>query len=55
MTYEEISGFKALQEDEENGANIKGIWFESEYKRKYPNNSLACDVIGLTRSDNQGL
>ncbi len=55
MTYEEISGFKALQEDAENGANIKGIWFESEYKRKYPNNSLACDAIGFTRSDNQGL
>lgn len=55
MTYEEISGFKALQTDEENGANIKGIWFEEEYRRKYPNNSLACDVIGFTRSDNQGL
>lgn len=55
MTYEEISGFKALQEDSETGGNIKGIWFESEYKRKYPNNSLASDAIGFTRSDNQGL
>lgn len=55
MTYEEISGFKELQTDEENGVNIKGIWFEEEYRRKYPNNSLACDVIGFTRSDNQGL
>lgn len=55
MTYEEISGFKALQADKENGANIKGIWFEEEYKRKYPNNTLACDVIGFTTSDNQGL
>ena len=55
LTYEQISGFKELQADEENGANISGIWFEEEYKRKYPNNSLACDVIGFTRSDNQGL
>jgi len=55
LTYEQISGFKELQADEENGANINGIWFEEEYKRKYPNNSLACDVIGFTRSDNQGL
>lgn len=55
MTYEQISGFKELQMDEENGADINGIWFEEEYKRRYPNNSLACDVIGFTRSDNQGL
>lgn len=55
LTYEQISAFKELQADEENGANINGIWFEEEYKRRYPNNSLACDVIGFTRSDNQGL
>ena len=55
MTYEQISGFKELQADEEKGANINGIWFEEEYRRIYPNNSLACDVIGFTRSDNQGL
>lgn len=55
ITYEQISGFKELQADEEKGANINGIWFEEEYRRIYPNNSLACDVIGFTRSDNQGL
>ncbi len=55
MTYEEISGFKALETDKEQGANIKGIWFEEEYKRKYPNNTLASDAIGFTTSDNQGL
>lgn len=55
MTYEEISGFKELQEDSETGENIKGIWFEEEYRRKYPNNTLACDAIGFTRSDNSGL
>ncbi|TCL60080.1 stage V sporulation protein D (sporulation-specific penicillin-binding protein) [Kineothrix alysoides] len=55
MTYEEISGFKALEVDKEQGTNIKGIWFEEEYKRKYPNNTLASDAIGFTTSDNQGL
>jgi stage V sporulation protein D (sporulation-specific penicillin-binding protein) len=55
MTYEEIRGFKELQEDEEAGANIKGIWFEEEYRRIYPNGRLACDLIGFTRSDNNGL
>lgn len=33
---------------------IKGIWFEEEYKRTYPGNTLACDVIGFTTSDNVG-
>lgn len=55
MTYDEIKSFRDLQNDPENGANIKGIWFEEEYKRKYPNHTLACDVIGFTTSDNNGL
>ena len=28
--------------------NVKGVWFEENYKRIYPLNSLACDVIGFT-------
>ena len=31
-----------------------GIWFEEEYIRRYPNNTLACDVIGFTGTDNNG-
>lgn len=54
LDYEQVEKFKALQADEENGSRIKGIWFEDEYKREYPNGSLACDVIGFTRSDNAG-
>ena len=30
---------------------VKGIWFEDEYKRIYPYNSMACNVIGFTSSD----
>lgn len=51
LTYEEISGFQAAQAKD---SNIKGVWFEEEYKRIYPNGSLAADVIGFTTSDNQG-
>lgn len=54
LDYEKVERFKELQNDEENGSHIKGIWFEDEYKREYPNGSLACDVIGFTRSDNAG-
>lgn len=52
LSYEEISGFLDLQNAE--GSNVKGIWFEEEYKRVYPGNTLACDVIGFTTNDNVG-
>ncbi len=28
--------------------NIKGVWFEEDYLRSYPFESLACDTIGFT-------
>lgn len=51
LTYEEIAGFQEAQVE---NSNIKGVWFEEEYKRVYPNGSLAADVIGFARSDNEG-
>lgn len=51
LSYEEIAGFQEAQVED---ATIKGVWFEEEYKRVYPNGSLAADVIGFARSDNQG-
>ncbi len=44
--------------DEEANAIVdpakNGIWFEEEYKRKYPYNTLACDVIGFVQGGNEG-
>ena len=54
LTHDEISEFLALQEDTENNPNIKGVWFEEEYRRTYPNGSLASDVIGFTGKNNAG-
>ena len=51
LTYDEISGFRQAKND---NANIKGVWFEEEYKRVYPYGSLAADTIGFTSTDNQG-
>lgn len=48
LTYDEISQFVEMDNDNENYPNIAGVWFEDEYKRVYPNNSLASDVIGFT-------
>lgn len=55
LPYEEISKFKELQADTVNNPNIKGVWFEEEYIRNYPNNSLACDIIGFSGTDNNGM
>ncbi len=58
MTWDEISEYQEMMEDPERteeSANIQGIWFEESYRRVYPNDTLACDVIGFTRSDGVGL
>lgn len=52
LSYEQINGFKEAQNEDK---NIQGVWFEEEYKRVYPNGSLAADVIGFARTDNQGM
>ena len=51
LTYDQISGFQAAALED---SKIKGVWFQEEYKRVYPNGSLAADVIGFSRSDNEG-
>ncbi len=33
---------------------VKGVWFEDEYQRLYPYESLACNVIGFANSDGAG-
>ncbi len=48
LTYDEISKFVEMDNDNETYPNIAGVWFEDEYKRIYPNNTLASDVIGFT-------
>ncbi|MBP3819760.1 MAG: cell division protein FtsI [Butyrivibrio sp.] len=57
LTYSEISEFQGLitPGSETYDENIQGIWFEESYIRKYPNGSLASDIIGFTSSDNTGM
>jgi stage V sporulation protein D (sporulation-specific penicillin-binding protein) len=55
LSYEEVQYFEDYCEKNELNSLIYGVWFEEEYKRVYPNDSLACDVIGFVRSDNVGI
>lgn len=60
LPYENIQAFVEMQEAvDDNGKlvnpYIKGVWFEKEYQREYPYNTLASSVIGFTTSGNVGM
>lgn len=46
-----VEKFEKLQKKDK---NIKGVWFEEEYVRKYPYSSVGSNVIGFCTSDNTG-
>ncbi|MFV0342235.1 MAG: penicillin-binding transpeptidase domain-containing protein [Anaerocolumna sp.] len=51
ISYDEMTKFKEKQEKD---TDIKGVWFEEDYVRKYPYKTLASDIIGFTTSGNVG-
>ena len=58
LSYEQKTAFeeKKQQVKKDNQANklkqrITGIWFEEAYSRVYPNNKLACNVIGFSSAE----
>ncbi len=62
ISYEQKQGFLEYQENKNNEYAksetpelrknlIKGVWFEDEYKRIYPYNELACNVLGFSSAD----
>lgn len=55
LSYEEIETLEGIINDSENYPNVKGIWFEEEYKRMYPYSTLASSVIGFASSGNNGV
>lgn len=59
LPYEQIQPFVEMVDavDEDGkviNPNIKGVWFEKEYQRSYPYDSLASAVIGFTSAGNVG-
>lgn len=52
--YEVVSPLMEILNNSSEYPNIKGVWLEDTYQRKYPYNSLACDVIGFVQGNNEG-
>ena len=52
-TYEKDKNkeYRALPTEEGGNQRITGVWFEEEYKRTYPYNELACNVVGFALKD----
>ena len=52
ISYEDMAAFQQLMDDD---SSVKGLWFETSYSREYPYGSLACDIVGYTNSDGNGV
>lgn len=58
LSYDDKENFENYQKETnkanakaDSKARVKGVWFEDEYRRLYPYNSLACNVIGFSGTD----
>ena len=58
LSYDEKEAFETFEEEtntanreNDSKARVKGVWFEEEYKRIYPYDALACNVVGFATSD----
>lgn len=54
LATDQIADFKNLMADSTEGKNIKGVWFEDSYIRKYPLGTFASDVVGFASATNGG-
>ncbi len=53
LEYDQVKPFKDFLETED-GYKVTGVLFEEKYERVYPNNELACHLIGYTIGTNDG-
>lgn len=53
LSYEEVNPYNEFLTKEES-EDVKGIDLEEEYERVYPNDALACQLIGYTSAGNVG-
>lgn len=64
LHYEEITGFQKLVEKvyktgkkkgQKVNPDVQGVWFQKEYQREYPYNTVASKVLGFTTTGNEGI
>lgn len=51
LSVSKVEKFKNMMEDD---SAVKGVWFEETYTRKYPLNTVACNLVGFMSSDETG-
>lgn len=51
LTKEQISPFT---DEMEKNKKVKGVWFEETFLRIYPLDTIACNIVGFTSSENEG-
>ncbi len=54
LPYEDVKRFQDFKDSKE-GRDVVGIWFEDQYIRSYPNDELACHLLGFVVSGNEGI
>lgn len=59
LSYDDIQPFVEMQDAVDGSGNkvnpnIKGVWFETEYQRKYPLSTLASATVGFVSDGNVG-
>lgn len=54
LEYDVVKPFEDYKKTDE-GKLVTGVYFEEEYVRIYPNNELACHLLGFTVSGNVGM
>lgn len=54
IDYEKAKEFDKIDADDKKYPDVKGIWLEEDYVRKYPYNTLASNVVGFTVDGNVG-
>lgn len=53
LPYSKVKPFEDYCKTDE-GTDVVGVSFETEYKRNYPNGTLACNLLGYTAAGNVG-
>ncbi|MCR5543241.1 MAG: penicillin-binding protein 2 [Eubacterium sp.] len=54
LTYDEVKEFQAFKKTSK-GSLVSGVRLEDEYVREYPNDELACHMLGFVVSGNEGI